>query len=440
MTQLQGARQGKISKEMRLVASREGIDLKILGKRISDGLVVIPVNRKHKHGRPVGIGLGLRIKINANIGTSKIKSNLRAELKKLEAAIDAGADTVMDLSTGRSLDRTRKTILEKSVIPIGTVPIYQTAIEAGGIEQMTIGKYMKVLEKHAEDGVDFITIHAGVTRKAFPLIQKRVMTCVSRGGTFLLSWMRHNGKENFLYEHFDEVLDLAKEYDLTISLGDGLRPGCIDDATDKAQIEELKTLGELAKRARDKDVQVLIEGPGHIPLHQIERNVKLQKKYCDHAPFYVLGPLPTDVAAGHDHIACAIGGALAGMHGADFLCYVTAKEHVGLPDISDVREGVIVSRIAAHIADIANGNKVALRQDHNMALARSKVDWTGMLSFAIDKEKFTELRRQECLKNPQLGKSHHCSMCGPFCVFEVFDGGLSEKSAHSARKKMCSKS
>jgi len=421
MTQLQKARQGKISKEMRHVAAKEGIELEVLRRRIGDGLVVVPANKNHKRVRPVGIGAGLQIKVNANIGTSMIKSNLKTELKKLEVAIDAGADTVMDLSTGNGLDRTRKMIIEKSVVPIGTVPIYQTAIEAGSIEEMTIDKYIKVLEKHAEDGVDFVTIHAGVTRKVFPLIQKRVMRCVSRGGTFLLSWMKHNRKENFLYEYFDEVLDLAKEYDLTISLGDGLRPGCIDDATDKAQVEELKTLGALARHARDKGVQVIIEGPGHIPLHQIEKNVKLQKKYCDQAPFYVLGPLPTDIAAGYDHIACAIGGALAGMHGADFLCYVTPKEHVGLPDISDVREGVIVSKIAAHIADIANGNRAALLQDHNMALARAKVDWAGMARFAIDKEKFTALRRQECLKNPQLDRSHHCSMCGQFCVFEVFD-------------------
>jgi phosphomethylpyrimidine synthase len=430
MTQLQKARQGKTTKEMKIVAKIEGIDIEILRKGICDGIMVIPANINHKKLRPIGIGKGMRIKVNANIGTSKTKSNPKTELKKLAVALDAGADTVMDLSTGSSLDRTRKMIVEKSYVPVGTVPIYQTAIEAGSIDGMTIDKYLKVLKKHAEDGIDFVTIHAGVTRKAFPLIETRMMKCVSRGGTFLLSWMKHNRKENFLYQYFDDVLDLAIDYDLTMSLGDGLRPGCIADATDKAQIDELKTLGELAHRARDKGVQVIIEGPGHIPLNEIEINIKLEKKYCDQAPFYVLGPLPTDIAAGYDHIACAIGGALAGMHGANFLCYVTPKEHVGLPDISDVREGVIVSRIAAHIADIANGNKAAIIQDNNMAQARAKVDWTGMQKFALDQERFAALRREECLKNPQLVNSHHCSMCGPFCVFEVFDDNTAKKKAH----------
>jgi phosphomethylpyrimidine synthase len=421
MTQLQQARKNRITKEMILVARQEGIEPNYLKKAISDGVAVIPANKNHKHLRPIGIGKGLSIKVNANIGTSAIKSSLDNELIKLETAISAGADTVMDLSTGRRIDDTRKRILEKCVAPLGTVPIYQAALEVDRFDNMTIGAYMKVLKKHAEDGVDFITIHAGVTRKAFPLIEKRVMKCVSRGGALLLSWMQHNRKENFLYEYFDEVLDLALDYDITISLGDGLRPGCIDDATDKAQIDELKTIGRLAARARDKGVQVIIEGPGHIPLHEIEKNVKLQKKYCADAPFYVLGPLPTDIAVGYDHIACAIGGALAGMHGADYLCYVTPKEHIGLPDIDDVREGVIVSRLAAHIADLAKGNRQAREQDHQMGLARAAVDWEEMLKYSLDKTKYIELRREECLRDPRMGKSHYCSMCGPFCVFEVLD-------------------
>jgi phosphomethylpyrimidine synthase len=421
MTQLQQARKNRITKEMRLVARQEGIEPNYLKKAISDGVAVIPANKNHKHLRPIGIGKGLSIKVNANIGTSAIKSSLDNELIKLETAISAGADTVMDLSTGRRIDDTRKRILEKCVAPLGTVPIYQAALEVDRFDNMTIGAYMKVLKKHAEDGVDFITIHAGVTRKAFPLIEKRVMKCVSRGGALLLSWMQHNRKENFLYEYFDEVLDLALDYDITISLGDGLRPGCIDDATDKAQIGELKIIGELAQRARDKGVQVIIEGPGHIPLHEIEKNVKLQKKYCANAPFYVLGPLPTDIAVGYDHIACAIGGALAGMHGADYLCYVTPKEHIGLPDIDDVREGVVVSKLAAHIADLANGNKLARARDHQMALARAAVDWEGMLKYSLDKTKYIELRREECLRDPRMKNSHYCSMCGPFCVFETLD-------------------
>ena len=347
MTQLQSARNDKITREMKRVAQVEGINAEALRRQIGAGTAVIPANNAHGRIKPVGIGQGLRMKVNANIGTSKIKSTLKIELRKLTTALEAGADTIMDLSTGGNLDRTRRAIMERCDAPVGTVPIYQTAIESGGIEAMTIGRYLKILERHAQDGVYFITIHAGVTQRAFPLIEKRVMKCVSRGGSFLLGWMKHHGKENFIYENFDEVLELAKEFDITISLGDGLRPGCIEDATDKAQIEELKTLGLLARRARDKGVQVMIEGPGHIPLNEIEKNVRLQKKYSDNAPFYVLGPLPTDVAAGYDHIACAIGGALAGMHGADFLCYVTPKEHVGLPDISDVREGVVAAKIAA---------------------------------------------------------------------------------------------
>jgi phosphomethylpyrimidine synthase len=421
MTQYQQAKQNRITKEMKAVAKKESIDPAILRDGIGKGLVVIPANKNHKHIDPIGIGKGLQVKVNANIGTSKIKSNLSTELKKLKVALNAGADTVMDLSTGRNLDKTRKRLIDVCPAPVGTVPIYQAAVEAGAIPDMTISGYMKVLQKHAEDGVDFITIHAGVTRKAFPLIQKRVMKCVSRGGAFLLAWMRHNRKENFIYEHFDEILDLAREYDMTLSLGDGLRPGCIEDATDKAQIEELKTLGELAQRARDKGVQVMIEGPGHIPLNEIEKNVRLEKKYCDNAPFYVLGPLPTDIAVGYDHIACAIGGALAGMYGADYLCYVTPKEHIGLPDINDVREGVVVTKLAAHIADIAKGNKKALLQDHLMGLARAAVDWEGMHRYSIDKVKFAALKREECLINPELDKSHYCSMCGPLCAFEVFD-------------------
>lgn len=421
MTQLQQARQGRITAEMTRVAVDENVDIETLRQYIADGLVVIPANIKHKHVRPIGIGKEQKVKVNANIGTSKIKSCLEIELKKLAVALAAGADTLMDLSTGDDLDQTRRQIIAESPAPIGTVPIYQVAVEAGGIEKMNIGTYLKVLARQAEDGVDFITIHSGVTRKVIPLVKDRVMSCVSRGGSFLLAWMKYHQKENFLYERFDDVLAIAKEYDMTLSLGDGLRPGCIDDATDKAQIAELKTLGELARRARDFGVQVMIEGPGHIPLNEIEKNVRLQKKYCDNAPFYVLGPLPTDVAVGYDHIACAIGGALAGMHGADYLCYVTPREHIGLPDIADVREGVVVAKIAAHIADLSRGNRQALAQDHQMALARAKVDWPGMVACAIDKEKFMAMKQEECLKDPKLNNAHYCSMCGPFCAFDVLD-------------------
>ncbi len=417
MTQIQDAQKNKITKEMKIVARNEKISLSQLKKKVAEGLVVIPANKRHKNLKPIGIGSGLRIKINANIGTSPIKSDLKQELEKLKVALEAGADTIMDLSTSKNADELRKKIIENCNVPLGTVLIYQVVIEAGGIENMDIDSYLRVFEKQAKDGVDFVTCHAGVTRGALPLIKKRLMKCVSRGGSFLLAWMKYHQKENFLYENFDEILKIAKDYDVTLSLGDGLRPGCLADATDKAQIQELKILGELAQRAKEKGVQVMIEGPGHIPLNEIERNVELEKKYCKNAPFYVLGPLPTDIATGYDHISCAIGGAIASWKGADFLCYVTPREHIGLPDINDVREGVIVTKIAAHIGDIARGNKEAILRDYKMTKAREKVNWEEMLKYVIDPKKFIELRREECKKNPRLKKAKYCSMCGPFCVF-----------------------
>jgi len=420
MTQIQDAIDKKTTKEMEQVARDENIDVPSLRKKVAEGKIVIPANVKHKNLRPIGIGLGLKVKVNANIGTSPVKSDLETELKKLKVATDAGADTIMDLSTGGDLDKIRKEIIKNCNIPLGTVPIYQTAAEVGKIEDMNIDNYLKVFEKHAKSGVDFATVHAGVTEKAFPLIKNRVMSCVSRGGSFLLAWMEKHKKENFLYEHFDEILDIAKKYDITLSLGDGLRPGCLADATDKAQIQELKILGKLGQKARKKGVQVMIEGPGHIPLNEIEKNVKLEKKYCNGAPFYVLGPLPTDIAVGYDHIAGAIGGALAAWKGADFLCYLTPKEHIGLPDIDDVRDGVIITKIAAHVADIARGYEEAILRDNEMAKAREKINWDEMLKYAIDKKRFVELRREECEKNPQLENVKYCSMCGPFCVFKVY--------------------
>lgn len=410
----------KFTNQIKKIAAAENVSISLLKKRVAEGLIVIPANTNHKNLKPIGIGYGLKTKINANIGTSAIKSNLKTELRKLKIAIEAGADTIMDLSTGGNLDKIRKRLIENCFVPFGTVPIYQTMIEAGGIKRMDIDIYLKVFEKHAKDGVDFMTVHAGVTRGVFPLIKKRLMKCVSRGGSFLLAWMKYHKKENFLYEHFDKILNIARKYDVTLSLGDGLRPGCIADATDEAQIQELKILGRLAKKAREVGVQVMIEGPGHIPLNEIEKNVLLEKKYCNQSPFYVLGPLPTDIATGYDHIACAIGGALAGWKGADFLCYVTPKEHIGLPDIKDVREGVVVTKIAAHIADIAKGNKEAVLRDFKMAKVREKVDWGKMSKYAIDQRKFIELRRKESKKNPQLAKAKYCSMCGPFCVFRVY--------------------
>lgn len=414
MTQFQKAGNNEITREMIYVAGEENVDVNLLRKNIAEGLVVIPANINHKNLKPVGIGNGLRIKVNANIGTSPIKSNLKNELKKLDTAIKAGTDTVMDLSLGGNLDELRQKIIENSVVSVGTVPIYQAVIETGNPEDLTLNKYLEVFEKHAKDGVDFATVHAGVTKEALPLLEKRLMPSVSRGGTFLANWMKKHNRQSFLYEHFNEVLDIASAYDVTISLGDGLRPGCIKDATDEAQLYELRMLGELAERCKEKGVQVMIEGPGHIPLNEIEKNVKLEKEICKNAPFYVLGPLPTDIAAGYDHIACAIGGALAGTYGADFLCYVTPKEHISLPDVNDVRDGVIVTRIAAHIADIAKGRELSKYQDKSMSEARTRLDWETMGKYAIDPDRFKQLLKEECKNNPEI--SEGCSMCGKYCT------------------------
>jgi phosphomethylpyrimidine synthase len=414
MTQLEKAINDEITKEMEYVAEQEDIDADLLRERIAEGLVVIPANINHKHVNPVGIGHGLRTKVNANIGTSPIKSDLATELEKLNTAIHAGADTVMDLSLGGDVDEIRKRLMEKSSVPVGTVPIYQAVIEVGCPEDLTLDKYLEVFERHARDGVDFATVHAGVTKESIALLEKRIMPTVSRGGTFLVNWMKKHHKQSFLYEGFEEVLKIAKKYDVTISLGDGLRPGCIEDATDEAQIHELNVLGELATRCKEKRVQVMIEGPGHIPLNEIEKNIRLEKEICKNAPFYVLGPLPTDIAVGYDHIACAIGGALAGMYGADFLCYVTPKEHVSLPDTLDVREGVIVTRIAAHIADIAKGRSVSKQRDKSMSEARSRLDWEAMTDYALDPSNFRRLLTEECKNNPEISKG--CSMCGKYCT------------------------
>jgi len=377
------------------------------------GTVVIPANRNHAALKPVGIGDGLKTKVNANIGSSPALSDIKLELGKLAAALQAGADTVMDLSIGEDIDETRAAIVENSPAPVGTVPIYQAAIEADGPENLSLKAYLDTFERHARDGVDFATVHAGVTRAAMPLLEKRLMGVVSRGGAFLIKWMRGHGRESFLYEHFDDVLDIAREYDVTMSLGDGLRPGCIEDATDEAQLHELKVLAELAQRCRERGVQVMIEGPGHIPLDQIEQNVRLEKQYCDGAPFYVLGPLPTDIAPGYDHIVGAIGGALAAGHGADFLCYVTPKEHIGLPGVEDVREGVVATKIAAHIGDLVKGVKGAAELDRKMSRARTDRDWQRMMGAALDPDRFEELMDGE-------SRGDQCSMCAQYCAIKLF--------------------
>jgi len=416
MTQLQRAKKGGFTKEMRAVARDEGIGLDNLRRKIKNGLVVVPANRRHRGLKPIGIGRGLRVKVNANIGTSPVRIDRKGEIEKLKMALEGGADAIMDLSTGGDIDKIRRALIEKCPRPFGTVPVYQAMVESKGVPFFTIDHYLRVFERQARDGVDFATVHAGTTKRTIPLLKKRIMRSVSRGGSLLLKWMTYHGKENPLYQDFDRILEIAAEYDVTLSLGDGLRPGCLADATDRAQIEELKILGELAERARRAGVQTMIEGPGHVPLNEIELNVKLEKRYCHSAPFYVLGPLPTDIGAGYDHIGCAIGGALAGALGADFLCYVTAKEHIGLPDAEDVREGVVVTKLAAHIADIARGNRKALSRDKKMARARARVDWEKMGEYVLDKKKFWDMVKKEFQKTPRVKKKKECSMCGPFCA------------------------
>jgi len=419
MTQLREARSGVITPEMKTVAEYEQVDPVWLRDQVAEGKVVIPANSRHTRLVPCGIGEGLFVKVNANIGTSSDTSDLENERAKLQVSMEAGADTVMDLSTGSDLNTTRKTILMESTLPVGTVPIYQAAVETaeekGGIIHLTVDKLFDVIEQQAREGVDFITVHCGLTRAALALLKKqgRITDIVSRGGSFLTTWMLHHDRENPLYEYYDRLLDIASTYDVTLSLGDGLRPGCLADATDRAQVHELMTLGHLTQLAWERDVQVMIEGPGHVPLDQIEVNMKLQKSLCNHAPFYVLGPLVTDIAAGYDHVACAIGGALAGMAGADFLCYVTPAEHLCLPSVEDVREGVVVTKIAAHAADIAKGNRVAMERDRRMAVARKRLDWNTQMELAIDPKKARQYRDQSPPSEEDV-----CTMCGKYCAIK----------------------
>ena len=419
MTQLKQARSGATTPEMEAVALKEHVKVEWLRDQVAEGRVVIPANPRHDRLVPCGIGEGLFVKVNANIGTSPDKSVLEDEVAKLRVSLEAGADAIMDLSTGRQIDASRKSILKESTIPVGTVPIYQAVVETveekGGLVNLSVDKIFEVIEKQAQDGVDFITVHCGLTRSALEMLknQGRTTDIVSRGGAFLTTWMLHHDRENPLYENYDRLLDIAYKYDVTLSLGDGLRPGCLADATDRAQIHELMTLGHLTKVAWERDVQVMIEGPGHVPLDQIETNIILQKKLCHHAPFYVLGPLVTDIAAGYDHVACAIGGALAGAAGADFLCYVTPSEHLCLPSVDDVREGVVVTKIAAHAADIAKGNKIAIERDRQMAVARKNLDWETQMKLVIDPKKARKYREQ----NPP-SEDDVCTMCGKYCAIK----------------------
>ncbi len=427
MTRIELAKKGIITDEMKAVASAEGISPEKLASDIAEGVIVITRNNLHDI-TPLGIGRGLKTKINANIGTSKDRVSYDEEIKKLEVLVKYGADAVMDLSTGGDIKGLRNTLIKKSSISVGTVPIYEAVVRTvekhGHISKMTADDIFGIIEDHAKDGVDFVTVHCGITQKAIERLRqdRRILDVVSRGGAFLLEWMIYNNKENPLYEQYDRLLEMAKKYDLTLSLGDGFRPGCLADATDRSQIEELVTLGELRDMALSEGVQTIIEGPGHVPLNQVELNIKIQKEICKGAPFYVLGPLVTDIAMGYDHIAAAIGGAIAGAAGADFLCYVTPSEHIRLPDIDDVIEGVVASKIAAHAADIAKGISGAIEKDKRMAQFRKNLDWEGQISLSFNPDKVRRLRGEA---PPAL--SEVCSMCGEFCAIKTVERALQKK-------------
>ena len=425
MTQLESAKNNILTPEMRLIAKNEGIGVKDLCGKIAQGKAVIFRNKQRKFKRICGVGSGLRTKINANIGTSPDKKELSDEIKKLETALKYGADTIMDLSVGGNLRQIRKALISKTDVPFGTVPIYEAAKDSedkyGNFLKMSAESIIDVLERQAEDGVDFFTVHSGVTMSGLSLLKKkkRILGIVSRGGAILAQWMHFNKKENPLYENFDKVIEIAKEYDIVLSLGDGMRPGAIADATDAVQLAELRMLGKLAKIAQKAGVSVIIEGPGHIPLNEIEKNVALEKEICHGAPFYVLGPLVTDIAAGYDHITVAIGGALAASFGADFLCYLTPAEHLRHPSINDVKEGVIASRIAAHAADIVKFKK-AREIDKKMSLYRKKRLWDKQIASSIDPQKAEKYRMAS---RPHL--SDVCTMCGKYCSIKLMEECLS---------------
>ncbi|HYA88411.1 MAG TPA: phosphomethylpyrimidine synthase ThiC [Nitrospirota bacterium] len=439
MTQILEARKGNITSEMEAVARAEGVTLDHVADGVAKGTIVITRNNRHTSITPLGVGKGLRTKINANIGTSKDRMSIEDEIEKLKTAVAAGADAVMDLSTGGPIVGIRKEILKQSTVSIGTVPIYQAAVETvergKPIVQMDPDFLFRVIEQQAEEGVDFITVHCGVNISSLERLKKqgRIMDVVSRGGAFHIEWIIYNERENPLYAQYDRLIEIAKRYDVTLSLGDGMRPGCLADATDRAQIAELINLGELRDIAYEAGVQVMIEGPGHVPINQVEMNMKIQKELCKGAPFYVLGPLVTDVAPGYDHLTAAIGGAIAGAAGADFLCYVTPSEHLRLPELDDVREGVIASRIAAHAADIAKGVKGAMDWDREMARRRKSLDWKGQIELSVNPERARKLRESSTPKESDV-----CTMCGEFCSMK----GMSQylKKEDSDRKTEVRKS
>jgi phosphomethylpyrimidine synthase len=422
-TQLQFAQQKKKTDEIKYVAAQEGVEVDAVMQQVAAGRLVIPANPHHlaTNLKPRGIGRLLSTKINANIGTSSDRSSVEGELEKMRAALDVGADAIMDLSTGGDLNRIRAEILAHCPVPFGTVPVYQV-IQGRNVEDVTIDAILSVIEEQAQQGVDFFTIHAGLLKEHLPLLKNRVAGIVSRGGALLAKWMLYHNRQNPLYEMFDRICDIMVQHDVCFSLGDGLRPGAIADATDEAQIAELRTLGELVQRARERGCQVMVEGPGHVPYDQIKYNMEIQEELCDGAPFYVLGPLVTDLAPGYDHITSAIGGTAAAYYGASFLCYVTPKEHLGLPEAEDVRAGVVASKIAAHAADVARGFGGAAQADRRLSEARSNLDWDTHLSLSLDPQTARTMHQEAC-KGAQSGdveEADYCTMCGQhWCSLRV---------------------
>jgi len=418
-TQMHYARKGIVTEEMFFVARREGLSPELVRSEVARGRMIIPANIRHTNLEPIAIGIACRCKINANIGNSAVTSNIDEELEKLRDSIKYGADTVMDLSTGGDLAAIRKAIIENSPVPVGTVPIYEAAARVRKVEDITPQLMLEVIEEQAEQGVDYMTIHAGVLVEYIPLVTRRITGIVSRGGALMAQWMVRNHRQNFLYEHFTDICKIFQKYDVSFSLGDGLRPGCLADASDEAQFAELKTLGELTRKAWEYDVQVMVEGPGHVPMDQIQMQVEKEMELCNEAPFYTLGPLVTDIAPGYDHITSAIGAAMVGWYGASMLCYVTPKEHLGLPNREDVRAGIIAHKIAAHAADIARRRPGARDRDDEMSRARFAFDWNRQFELALDPEAARSMH-DETLPDEGFKEAHYCSMCGPkFCSMNL---------------------
>jgi len=419
VTQMHYARRGLCTEEMEYVAQRERLSPELVRSEVARGRAIIPANIHHRNLEPMAIGIAFKCKINANIGNSAVTSNVDEELTKLSNAVRLGSDTVMDLSTGGNIPEIRRAIIEASPVPVGTVPIYEALARVKRAEDLSISLMLEVIEEQAEQGVDYMTIHAGVLREFLPLVRNRITGIVSRGGSLLAVWMSHHKQQNFLYEHFDEICKIFQKHDVSFSLGDGLRPGSIADASDEAQFAELKVLGELTRKAWEYDVQVMIEGPGHIPMDQIELQVRKEQELCYEAPFYTLGPLVTDIAPGYDHITSAIGAAMIGWHGASMLCYVTPKEHLGLPNAEDVKQGVIAYKIAAHAADVARHRTGARDRDDALSYARFLFDWEKQFALSLDPETARAMH-DETLADDFYKEAKFCSMCGPkFCSMNL---------------------